>query len=196
MAIEGPRGPEPFAVIIPHRGHAGEDATAAGIDAANANIDAAVKRANQQLAEYQHVRRWSIWPDPDFPRTSTHKILKREVSKSLDHQASEPQSVSSNPPDLLSLAPATRLSDLQLDSLARVELLSALEDRYQISIDEAAFTAATTFIVAFGAPKALTNLVTGALTDRVGRKPMLVAGWLTALPIPFLLILAPRTGGG
>jgi long-chain acyl-CoA synthetase len=52
--------------------------------------------------------------------------------------------VASNTQNLLSLAPATRLSDLQLDSLARVELLSALEDRYQISIDEAAFTAATT----------------------------------------------------
>jgi MFS family permease len=58
----------------------------------------------------------------------------------------------------------------------------------------AAFTAATTFIVAFGATKALTNLATGALTDRVGRKPVLVAGWLAALPIPFLLIWAPSWG--
>jgi len=55
----------------------------------------------------------------------------------------------------------------------------------------AAFTATTTFIVAFGATKALTNLATGALTDRVGRKPILVAGWLAAVPIPFLLIWAP-----
>jgi MFS family permease len=58
----------------------------------------------------------------------------------------------------------------------------------------AAFTATTTFIVAFGATKALTNLATGALTDRVGRKPILVAGWLAALPIPFLLIWAPSWG--
>src|SRR5581483_12450239 len=58
----------------------------------------------------------------------------------------------------------------------------------------AAFTATTTFIVAFGATKALTNLATGALTDRVGRKPILVAGWLAAVPIPFLLIWAPSWG--
>src|SRR5207245_441887 len=48
----------------------------------------------------------------------------------------------------------------------------------------AAFTATTTFIVAFGATKALTNLATGALTDRVGRKPVPVAGWLLGLPAP------------
>jgi len=58
----------------------------------------------------------------------------------------------------------------------------------------AAFTATTTFIVAFGATKALTNLATGALTDRVGRKPVLVAGWLIGLPVPFLLIWAPSWG--
>jgi len=55
----------------------------------------------------------------------------------------------------------------------------------------AAFTATTTFVVAFGATKALTNLATGALTDRVGRKPILVAGWLIGLPVPLLLIWAP-----
>src|SRR5947207_8973384 len=57
-----------------------------------------------------------------------------------------------------------------------------------------AFSAATTFIVAFGATKALTNLATGALTDRVGRKPVLVAGWLVGVPVPFLLIWAPTWG--
>ncbi|MGH9243457.1 MAG: MFS transporter [Acidimicrobiales bacterium] len=58
----------------------------------------------------------------------------------------------------------------------------------------AAFTAATTFIVAFGATKALTNLVTGALTDRIGRKPVLAAGWLIGVPVPVLLIWAPSWG--
>lgn len=58
----------------------------------------------------------------------------------------------------------------------------------------AAFSATATFVVAFGATKALTNLATGALTDRVGRKPILVAGWVIALPIPFLLIWAPSWG--
>ena len=57
-----------------------------------------------------------------------------------------------------------------------------------------AFSAATTFVVAFGATKALTNLVTGALTDRVGRRPVLVAGWLVGVPVPFLLMWAPGWG--
>jgi MFS family permease len=54
-----------------------------------------------------------------------------------------------------------------------------------------AFTAALTFIVAFGAVKAVTNFFAGTLSDRVGRKPVLVAGWLVGLPVPLLLIWAP-----
>ena len=54
-----------------------------------------------------------------------------------------------------------------------------------------AFTAALTFIVAFGAVKALTNFVAGTLSDRWGRKPVLVSGWLIGLPVPLLLIWAP-----
>ena len=52
-------------------------------------------------------------------------------------------------------------------------------------------TAALAFLVAFGLTKAVTNLVAGALADRVGRKPVLVAGWLVGLPVPFILIFAP-----
>ena len=47
------------------------------------------------------------------------------------------------------------------------------------------------FVVAFGAAKALTNLAAGDLADRVGRKRLLVAGWLAALPVPILIGLAP-----
>jgi MFS family permease len=54
-----------------------------------------------------------------------------------------------------------------------------------------AFTASLTFIVAFGFTKALTNLAAGTLSDRYGRKPVLVAGWLIGLPVPLLLIWAP-----
>ena len=50
------------------------------------------------------------------------------------------------------------------------------------------YTAALTFIVAFGVVKAITNFFAGTLSDRYGRKPVLVAGWLVALPIPLLLI--------
>ena len=57
-----------------------------------------------------------------------------------------------------------------------------------------AVTAALTFIVAFGVTKAITNFVAGTLSDRFGRKPVLVAGWLAGLPVPLLLIWAPNWG--
>ncbi len=53
------------------------------------------------------------------------------------------------------------------------------------------FTAALTFIVAFGLTKAGANVAAGAFADRYGRKPVLVAGWLVGLPVPLLLIWAP-----
>ena len=57
-----------------------------------------------------------------------------------------------------------------------------------------AFTAALTFIVAFGAVKATTNFFAGTLSDRYGRKPVLVAGWLIGIPVPLLLMWAPSWG--
>ena len=57
-----------------------------------------------------------------------------------------------------------------------------------------AFTAALTFIAAFGAVKAATNFFAGTLSDRYGRKPVLVAGWLIGVPVPLLLIWAPSWG--
>ncbi len=47
------------------------------------------------------------------------------------------------------------------------------------------------FVVAFGAAKAVTNLAAGGLAERLGRKRLLVIGWLVALPVPLLIGLAP-----
>ena len=52
-------------------------------------------------------------------------------------------------------------------------------------------TAIMSFIVSFGVTKALLNLVAARLSDRVGRKPILIVGWLVALPVPLLIIAAP-----
>lgn len=157
---EGPHGTEPFAVLI--------------LRDPEASAEAAIERANRGLAEYQQLRRWLVWAAQDFPRTATHKTLRREVAamvsermktESKEHtDAAEIGQTRANSLDYLSrsfiLSEAARISrslpaaqqdktsnlttDLKLDSLGRVELLSALEERYQIEIDEAAFTAATT----------------------------------------------------
>jgi long-chain acyl-CoA synthetase len=96
---------------------------------ASADLNAAVARANESLAEFQRIRHWTTWPEPDFPRTiGTRKIIKPQITENIGHSSQSvfPQSLAN------------------LDSLGRVELLSALEDQYQIELDEAAFTEATT----------------------------------------------------
>jgi MFS family permease len=54
-----------------------------------------------------------------------------------------------------------------------------------------AFTATLTFIAAFGAVKAATNFFAGTLSDRYGRKPVLVSGWIVGIPVPLLLMWGP-----
>ncbi len=54
----------------------------------------------------------------------------------------------------------------------------------------AAKTAILSFIIVFGIVKALTNYFTGALANKFGRKNLLVTGWLFAIPVPFLLMIA------
>jgi MFS family permease len=55
-------------------------------------------------------------------------------------------------------------------------------------------TAIFSFIVSFGVVKACSNLVSGTLADRVGRKKVLAAGWVAGVPVPFMIMLAPSWG--
>ncbi|MFI1358117.1 MFS transporter [Streptomyces sp. NPDC020898] len=57
-----------------------------------------------------------------------------------------------------------------------------------------AYTAALTYILAFGTTKAITNFFAGTWSDRYGRKPVLIAGWLIALPVPAMLAWGPTWG--
>src|ERR1041384_5495694 len=158
VGVDTAQGPEPFAVLLLRDDRA---------DAAEI-----VRRANQTLSGYQQIRRWSIWPDEDFPRTPTQKIRKPAVLERMKAEEQRSRAVEEPEVSLLSSAPlplrssatfilqqiarvsgeaalqvdpsANLEADLKLDSLGRVELLGALEDHYQVDIDEAAFTAATT----------------------------------------------------
>ncbi len=144
ISLEGARGPEPLAVLI--------------LRERGANPEAIIQRANEGLARHQQIRRWLVWPESDFPRTPTHKVRKREVSEAVNqgmraegggmkiNNKLEAHNFIPHPLSLIpSLDPSLKLAtDMKLDSLGRVELLSALEDRYQVELDEAAFTAATT----------------------------------------------------
>ncbi len=58
----------------------------------------------------------------------------------------------------------------------------------------AALTTTLTFIAAFGVVKAITNFFAGTLSDRYGRRPVLIGGWLFGLPVPLLLMWAPTWG--
>jgi long-chain acyl-CoA synthetase len=143
IGIEGTNGPEPVAIIIP--------------DKQDSDIDRAVKLANERLSQYQQVRQWFLWPDSDFPRTPTQKVIKRKLAEAIKSGTQDKQSFHGQTivlADLVArvsggrqidLSPSANLTtDLKLDSLGRVELLSAIEDRYQIELDESVFTAATT----------------------------------------------------
>jgi long-chain acyl-CoA synthetase len=110
-----------------------------------------IARANETLAEYQRMRTWFVWPEEDFPRSSTQKprrnVIREAVEASLSGQA--PAITASPLAELLTRItgrPAQNLTSnadletgLGLSSLERVELLSALEDRYQIDLSETKF---------------------------------------------------------
>jgi MFS family permease len=55
-------------------------------------------------------------------------------------------------------------------------------------------TAIFSFIVSFGVVKACSNLLSGSLADRIGRKKVLVAGWIVGVPVPFMIMFAPSWG--
>ncbi len=71
--------------------------------------------------------------------------------------------------------------------LERTILPAMAEQEFRLS----AHSAVLSFIVVFGVSKACTNYLAGRLSDRWGRKSILIAGWLVAVPVPLLLMWAP-----
>jgi long-chain acyl-CoA synthetase len=135
VATDTPLGPEPCAVLA---------CRANGEQAARA-----IEQANAKLAEFQQVRRWVLWPEPDLPRTSTGKVRRKAVEAWLAGiqataagDSATLASFASSADWLLTLVAQItgetstgvgdelRLSeDLHLDSLGRVQLAAAIEEK-------------------------------------------------------------------
>lgn len=120
----------------------------------DADAPSIIRAANQHLADYQQLRRWKIWPESDFPRTPTQKPRLAELEFFARSSTSDSTNVSHSSvlASLLNrirgsdtaISPATTLDALNLTSIDRVELLSAIEDRYQLDLSDRSFTEATT----------------------------------------------------
>jgi len=130
-----PGGTEPVAVLL-FRG-------------SQEQAQAAVVGANRQLAEFQQVHNWRLWPELDLPRTSTGKVRRPKVTEWVNAQHAENNGSVADPllALILSITHATpanpgddaRLSeDLGLDSLGRVQLQSELEQRLGLTLDDTA----------------------------------------------------------
>jgi long-chain acyl-CoA synthetase len=185
IGVERGGNAEPCAVVI-LRGHA--------------DVDAVVQRANVSLADYQRMRLWMEWPQQDFPRTSTQKPKRNLIAQTVNEvlfqksAGSDKRSGSGVPAtplaDLIARisgrpAPALRPdanleADLGLSSLDRVELMSVLEDRYQVDLSEARFSAV-------GTVGDLERMLRGEVAPTAGYH---YPGWTLCWPIAWIRLLA------
>jgi long-chain acyl-CoA synthetase len=132
-----------------------------------ANADAVVRDANTHLGAHQQIRGVTIWPDEDFPRTNTLKVKKRlildrlaELESGAGPTAAHVNAAAASPVGpsgvltlvasvanlpVTSVQPESCLSsDLNMDSLARVELLGVIEEELGTYIDDADLDPETT----------------------------------------------------
>jgi long-chain acyl-CoA synthetase len=134
VPMDTPSGPEPCAVLA-MRGNADQ-------------AGAAIENANARLAEFQRVRRWMLWPEPDLPRTSTGKVRRKKVAEWLAETRRSANGSRLGAPSIDSadwllamIVEITRetppgggdklrlAEDLHLDSLGRVQLAAAIEQK-------------------------------------------------------------------
>jgi long-chain acyl-CoA synthetase len=159
-AVKKQRGVRDCVVIPLERGGNAEPCAVLLLNGALSDFDAAtraaIESANGSLAEYQRMRSWVVWPEPDFPRTATGKprlsliagraieILSRSQPNRSSGEASSPLR------DLLAkfarpaAGPKHLEKALNLSSLDRVELMSALETKFHVELNETAFSNAKT----------------------------------------------------
>ncbi len=141
VAITQPNGgQEPVAVLVVPAG-------------APAAMDA-VLAANLGLAEYQRIRRWRLWPEAELPRTSTGKVQRAKVAawaRELEAEAATGEGHGTADPLLALITSVTGSAipradddaklqeDLRLDSLGRLQLQSAIEQKFGVALDDREF---------------------------------------------------------
>jgi long-chain acyl-CoA synthetase len=121
------------------------------------SADSVLEAANRSLVDYQRMRQWFEWPEPDFPRTPTQKPILPRIRETVEkalvgvkESAPAPESVAGLISKITGRAmqvnskDANFERDLQLSSLDRVELMSVLEERHQVNLSEVQFQDATT----------------------------------------------------
>jgi long-chain acyl-CoA synthetase len=119
------------------------------------DLDAVVRAANAQLGDHQKIRAAVVWPDGELPRTEgTRKLKRRELKAWLagEQNQKQPRTASGRSVSAIlerfapgrSLTPSTTIDELGLSSLERVELMMALEEAFQVTVDESRFSAART----------------------------------------------------
>jgi long-chain acyl-CoA synthetase len=160
-ALNEQAGVRDSAVVgAPVPGSTAERVQAVLLLAPGADRDAVVRGANATLGDHQKIRAASVWPGDELPRTEgTKKLKRRELRAWLAAQSSGHAGAGFSPrisqtrtvaSVLERFAPGrtinahTTIDELGLTSLERVELMMALEEAFQGTVDEAAFSAATT----------------------------------------------------
>jgi len=174
-----------------------------------ANPASVIERANQTLAEYQKVRHWVVWPDPDFPRTPTQKPILPAIRDALQNAKNGAVERGAAVESLAGVI--TRITgrpipvnsnletDLQLSSLDRVELMSALEQRHQVELNEVQFQNVATFgqlqtLLAQGGSPMVRHVYSTWPQSWLAKWIRLVVYYLLAWPATYLLA-APRVRG-
>jgi long-chain acyl-CoA synthetase len=145
VGIERGGNAEPCAVLILRDG---------------ARVAGVMERANQGLAEFQRMRMWIEWPQEDFPRTNTQKPRRKVIAEfaagEILGEGGKKVAGAEESPVMELIGRITGRSvaglkgdaaldaELGMSSLDRVELIGALEDRYQVDLSETRFSAART----------------------------------------------------
>ena len=189
---------ESAVVGAPLTGSTAERVQAVMVAAPGTDLDEVVRQANARLQDHQKIRAAAAWPGTELPRTDgTRKLKRRELrqwladSRSTSVDASKRRAAGG--PTVASViarfAPgrtiesSTTIDELGLSSLERVELMMALEESLQCTVDESRFSAATTVADL----EAITRPLTGeAAAVQVQPESIEFPSWNRSLPFRVL----------